>query len=533
MSKVGAAGEVQKIEETRSEDVNLHKIQNEDIFNVLSEERIFLTDEQSRQVCRKIDRVILPVLAWVYFLQILDKSVLGYGAIFGMRTDANLNAHQYSLISSCGYWAQLAWQPFSAWLIVRVPHRILMPVIVFCWGIATCGLAASTNFQGLLASRFLLGLFEASCLPLFTIITTSWYRRSEQPLRVSIWYGTNGLASMLGSLLAYGCSFLSPSASLYRYQVLFLIVGLLTVLTAPWIYWKLDNNPAEARFLTPEERLWAVERLRDNNAGAASSSINWNQVLEASWSPVTWMFVALTFCVNTCASVSNTFGPLIISGFGFTSRQTILLNIPFGALQLIIILFASYLAVKFRIKSVVLACLMVPCVVGSALLYALPRENNDGPLLFGYYLIAFLFAGNPLVVSWLASNVGGQSKKSALVAFYQVGSSVGNIVGPLLFSTDQAPGYKKGLSAVLGLFVAVVAIVVLMAFMFLFLNKRKEAERVRNGKPAKIHDRSMDAKYGAHNADDDDEAAGKGVALGGNSFKDISDFKNDEFVYLI
>ena len=35
-----------------------------------------MTDEQSRLVCRKIDRVILPVLAWVYFLQILDKSVL-------------------------------------------------------------------------------------------------------------------------------------------------------------------------------------------------------------------------------------------------------------------------------------------------------------------------------------------------------------------------------------------------------------------------------------------------------------------------
>jgi len=106
--------------------------------------------------------------------------------------------------------------------------------------------------------------------------------------------------------------------------------------------------------------------------------------------------------------------------------------------------------------------------------------------------------------------------QSTLVAMYQVGSSVGvsrvfpnfgldhiasldleltpspsplppsvlpqNIVGPLLFSTDQAPRYKKGLSAVLGLFVAVVGIVVLMAFMFLFLNKKKEAERVRNGK---------------------------------------------------
>jgi hypothetical protein len=39
-------------------------------------------------ICRKIDKVILPILAWVYFLQILDKSVVGYAANFGMKTDA-------------------------------------------------------------------------------------------------------------------------------------------------------------------------------------------------------------------------------------------------------------------------------------------------------------------------------------------------------------------------------------------------------------------------------------------------------------
>jgi hypothetical protein len=40
----------------------------------------------------------------------------------------NLTGDQYSTIGSAGYWAQLAWQPFSAYLIVKVPPRILMPV---------------------------------------------------------------------------------------------------------------------------------------------------------------------------------------------------------------------------------------------------------------------------------------------------------------------------------------------------------------------------------------------------------------------
>lgn len=55
-----------------------------------------------------------------------------------------------------------------------------------------------------MAVRGMLGLFEAGCLPLFSIITSTWYRRSEQPLRIAAWYGTNGLATIVGAALSYG-----------------------------------------------------------------------------------------------------------------------------------------------------------------------------------------------------------------------------------------------------------------------------------------------------------------------------------------
>lgn len=128
---------------------------------------------------------------------------------------------QYSLVSSISPIAQLAWQPFSAWVLVRVPHRILMPSLVLGWGIAEACIAACSSFSGLLAARFFLGLFEAGCMPLFTIITGQWYRRVEQPLRVSIWYSTNGLATIAASALSYGLGRI-PSDLLYPWQMLFI-----------------------------------------------------------------------------------------------------------------------------------------------------------------------------------------------------------------------------------------------------------------------------------------------------------------------
>lgn len=162
------------------------------------------TEEDSKRISRKTDRTILVVLIWVYFLQILDKTVLGYGATFGLKTDTGLVGNQYSLVGSISSIAQLAWQPFSSYLIVKVPPKILMPALCLGWGVAQACMAACHNFRELLAARFFLGLFEAGCLPLFSIITSQWYLRAEQPLRIAAWYSTNGLATIVAAALSYG-----------------------------------------------------------------------------------------------------------------------------------------------------------------------------------------------------------------------------------------------------------------------------------------------------------------------------------------
>jgi len=79
-----------------------------------------------------------------------------------------------------------------------------MPSLVLGWGIAQAAMAACHSYSGLLVTRFFLGLFEAGCLPLFSVITNQWYRRSEQPIRIAAWYSTNGLATIAASALSYG-----------------------------------------------------------------------------------------------------------------------------------------------------------------------------------------------------------------------------------------------------------------------------------------------------------------------------------------
>lgn len=133
-------------------------------------ERVVVTPEDNKRVLRKIDLVLLPILLSVYFLQSLDKTTLSYASVFGLIEDANLDpkSDQYSWLGSIVYIAQMVMQPLVALLLVKLPIGKFLGVMVFTWGAILCGMAGAKNFAGLMATRFLLGAFEAAvgeCIP--------------------------------------------------------------------------------------------------------------------------------------------------------------------------------------------------------------------------------------------------------------------------------------------------------------------------------------------------------------------------------
>jgi hypothetical protein len=127
-------------------------------------ERIVVSSEENKKVLRKIDLIILPILLSVYFLQSLDKTTLSYASVFGLIQDAKLdsNSQQYSWLGSIVYIAQLVMQPLVAFFLVKFPIGKFTGIMVFTWGVILCGMAGTTNFVGLMVTRFLLGMFEAA-----------------------------------------------------------------------------------------------------------------------------------------------------------------------------------------------------------------------------------------------------------------------------------------------------------------------------------------------------------------------------------
>lgn len=237
-----------------------------------------------------------------------------------------------------------------------------------------------------------------------------------------------GITNMLGSLLTYGLGHID-SPHLKSYQIIFLFFGLITVAYSVLVWFFLPDSPMTARFLRGDDKLVAIERLRANNQGIENDEWKWKHVKEAALDLKTWLWAAMMFVISVPSGGISTFGPLIVKNFGFNRFQTILLNIPFGAVQLVATLLGAYVATLLKWKSPVLAFLSLPPIAGCVMLLYLPRDvSAKGPLLAAYYLVGESGDANcgdaksrdqisvypgitPLIYSWSAANTAGETKK--------------------------------------------------------------------------------------------------------------------------
>jgi len=466
----------------------------------------------------------------VYFLQQLDKSSLSYTGVFDIQGETNLHGTQYSWLGSIVYVAQIVGQPATAYLLVRLPVAKFLFFNLLFWGIVVACTSAATNFSGLIAGRFFLGLFESTVAPCFITITQMWWRRREQTLRLAIWFAANGVTGMVGSLLAWGLGHID--GKLRPYQTIFLFIGLLTIVLSPLVWFILPDSPATAKFLSKEEKVIAVERLRANNMGMETKVWKWSQVWDFALDVKSYLWFAMLFLCALPSGGISVFGPLIIKGFGFNQFQTLLFNIPFSALQVVTVIFSAWISTRLKLKFPVIFALTLPPIAGASALFVMGRDPSLRHKLLGCYYVLSLFIGlQPMLYSWASQNTAGHTKKVCTTAMVFIAQCVGNIIGPLLFTAEEAPKYHRGLIADLICWIALAVLVLVTAIYLTFLNRSHAARRRRAGKAADVVDTSLETTKNA--AQGKFETDGAEVALNARAFDDLTDLQNEDFIYVL
>jgi ACS family allantoate permease-like MFS transporter len=74
----------------------------------------------------KIDLHLMPLLCITYALQSIDKTTLGYAAVFNLQTDLNLQGTEYSWLGAIFYLGYLAWEFPTNMMLQKLPINYFM-----------------------------------------------------------------------------------------------------------------------------------------------------------------------------------------------------------------------------------------------------------------------------------------------------------------------------------------------------------------------------------------------------------------------
>jgi MFS family permease len=416
----------------------------DEAFQFLQGKDIIYTPEEERRVLRKIDGRILPLLFLLYCIQFADKVSLSYAALMGIREDTNLDSksQQYSWVSSIFYAGYIFFEFPTSYFLAKLPIAKYLSFNIVAWGIILTCTCAAKNYAGLLVLRFMLGMFEATITPAFVLITAIWYKRDEQAKRMGLWLAANGLATLITSPIAYGLYHVQ-NAAIKSWMILFLLFGLTTIVTGIAFYILLPDNQLNASFLDEKSKVIAIDRVRSNFQGVGSGEWKWYQVREAFIDPRTYLYILFSLLMNIPNGGVTTFGSIIIKSFGFKNERALLLSMPGGAVDILFKLTVPWVSDKMMDRSIpAMFAIMFP-MIGGIMMSTLDVTNKI-PLLVGYYFISAAGASWCLVMSMIAANTVGSTKKTVVNSAQIIAYAAGNWIGPQTFRSTEAPDYPTG-----------------------------------------------------------------------------------------
>ncbi|KAI1252871.1 hypothetical protein MGN70_005077 [Eutypa lata] len=342
-----------------------------------------------------IDWRMMPCITVIY----MDRINVSNARLAGMQKDCGMDDTTWSAGISTFYVGYMVGQlPGNAWSVYTIYTVAIHNGVDFC------------------IIRFLTGLFEAPFFPAITLMTSSWYTKEENPIRMAVWHAGNTISDILSGFLAAGIlTNMGGVAGMRSWQWFFLIEGAASITMALTAYFLLPDWPHNTRFLTQQQRDMAQYRILLSNGGKEERDGGlWEGVKEAVKDLFTWFFCLMNFSL-TLGQSSKDFLPSIMETFNFDQLTTYLVQAPSYAIA-----YASACTMAWssgrRQESFwhIVVPIALSAVGGSVLIATL----NVGARYFGLILlICGTYSGLNLQLSGETTLVPApRAKKAALIA---------------------------------------------------------------------------------------------------------------------
>ena len=412
-------------------------------------------DELERSTLRAVAWRLLPLIMLGYLASYMDRVNISFAAPT-MNAQLGFTASVYGFGGGLFFISYALLEIPSNLALARVGARRWLARIMITWGLVAMSMAlVRTDWQFYLV-RFLLGAAEAGFFPGVIYYLGLWFPQTHRGRAISRFYIAAPLTSVVMGAVAGTLLGLDGHAGLHGWQWLLIAEGAPAVILAFVFLRFLPDRPANAPWLSVDERAWLETRLAADNAAIGAPD---HSQLRALLRPEVIALVLVNFLYLGPYYAFTLSAPAILKETtGLDAAHVGYLVAAAGILGAIGMAFAGWNSDRTRERYLHLA---IPLVLVAAC-FGLMASHPPPVLMMAGYLGMMGVYTSVMIIFWLApSDIIHPRAAAVTVAAINGLGQLGSFLFPWLWglAKDATGGFQLGLSLLPVAYLAAAAVV--------------------------------------------------------------------------
>jgi ACS family tartrate transporter-like MFS transporter len=400
-------------------------------------------DEQTgRAAVSKASWRLLPLIGLGYGIAYMDRVNISFASL-QMNQDLHFSATVYGLGGGLFFLSYAVLEVPSNLLLVRFGARRWIARIMLTWGLLAAGMMFVKTPTQFYIMRFLLGAAEAGFFPGVVFYLMQWFPAAHRGRAISRFYVALPLSSVVMGAVAGSLLNLHGQLGLAGWQWLFLVEGLPAVILSAVILVGLPDSPAQAAWLTDDERAWIHERLSADKA--ALGTVADHRLTRALLDPRVWQLGICNLFVLGSSYAFTLSAPAVLQGATQWSATrvgfVVSLTAVFGALAMVLNGWHSDRRRERHLHTAIPLALMAGAFLAMGLSIA-PW------IVVPAYVVFFIGQNAVQGTFWLIPSdvLHGRSAAVGVAAIGSIGM-MGSFIGPYVWGVarDSTGDYQAGL----------------------------------------------------------------------------------------
>ncbi len=271
-----------------------------------------------RQTISRVTKRMVPFLILLFVVAFLDRTNVGFAAL-KMNEDIGINQTIYGLGAGIFFLGYFIFEVPSNIMLHRFGARVWIARIMVTWGIIAAAMGLLQTATHFITLRVLLGIAEAGFFPGVIYLLSLWFPSRYRARMIATFYLGVPIAQVIGAPLSVGLMQLGDSVGVVGWRLMYLAEGLPAILLGVVCYFYLTDHPADAHWLTPQQRAWLMDTLEREERSkplAVGAELSKGQMIrQALGNRQVWLLALVYFGITSGSNAMNFFLPSVLQSF--------------------------------------------------------------------------------------------------------------------------------------------------------------------------------------------------------------------------